>query len=72
MRTLDEVKASGKEMLVPTDIAPILNCAPYSINLQAQIDPVLLGFPVIVIGSRVKIPAKGFIRFCEGTGIGSK
>ena len=70
MRTLQEVKASEKEMLVPSDIAPILHCDQYSINLQAKKDPSKLGFPVVVLGSRVKIPRAAFIRFCEGVGIG--
>ena len=66
MRTLQEIKDCPKEMLVPTDIAGLLGCEPYSINLQARKDPKALGFPVVVLGSRVKIPKHGFIRFMEG------
>lgn len=68
MRTLQEIRESEKTMLVPADVAPILGCDPYSINLQAQADPSKLGFPVIVIRRRVKIPRDGFLRFMEGLG----
>jgi hypothetical protein len=64
--TLDEIKNLPREFLRPTDIAPILGCTPYSINVQAQKDPSKLGFPVIVIGSRVKIPKLAFIKFMKG------
>ena len=66
MRTLQEVKDCPKDILVPTDIAPLLNCKAYNINVAAKQDPALLGFPVIVMGSRVRIPKAGFIRFMEG------
>lgn len=66
MRTLQEIKDCPKEILVPTDVAGVLGCEPYSINLQAKKDPSVLGFPVIVLGSRVKIPKAAFIRFMEG------
>lgn len=66
MRTLQEVKDCQKEMLVPVDVAGLLGCKPYNINLQAQKDPKALGFPVVVIGTRVRIPRLGFVRFMEG------
>lgn len=64
-RSLDEIERCGKNFLSPEDVAPFLECNPYSINLQAKDDPTLLGFPVIVMGSRVKIPREGFVRFCR-------
>ena len=66
MRTLEEIEACPKSMLVPTDVAGYLNCEAYSINLQARQAPELLGFPVIVMGTRVRIPKDGFVRFCRG------
>lgn len=66
MRTLEEIEACGKTMLVPTDVAGYLGCEPYSINLQAKADPASLGFPVILMGNRVRIPREGFVRFCRG------
>ncbi|MDO4564814.1 MAG: hypothetical protein Q4C04_04300 [Clostridia bacterium] len=66
MKTLAEIKASDKEFLFADDIADYLEVAPHSIRCQAQTAPHKLGFPVIVVGTRVKIPRLGFIRFIEG------
>ena len=65
-RTLDEIRALNKETLVPKDVAGYLGCCPYTINLQAKENPCILGFPVSVMGSRIKIPKAGFIRWAEG------
>lgn len=64
--TLDDVRRSEKLFLTPTDIAPILGVHPYSINLQAQDDPAKLGFPVVVIRRRVKIPRLRFLEWIGG------
>lgn len=64
--TLDDIKALDKSFLVPTDVAPYLRVGPYNINLQAHKGPTKLGFPVVVIGSRVKIPKQAFINFMNG------
>jgi hypothetical protein len=61
--TISDIEKLDKEFLVPADIAPLLRCHPYSINVQARMDPDKLGFPVIKQGSRVKIPKEGFVRF---------
>ena len=60
-KTLEEIEALLKEMLVPTDVAGYLECDPYKINVQAQKAPDKLGFPVCVQGSRVKIPKAAFL-----------
>ena len=61
---------SGKEMLSPADVAPVLGCNPYAINVMAKEDPARLGFPVGVVGKRVKIPRRAFLRWAgyEGGG----
>lgn len=64
--TLEQLEALDKEMLTPAEIAPILGVQPYSINLQAKQAPQMLGFPVICMGTRVKIPKRPFIRFVRG------
>lgn len=64
-KTLEEIEALPKDMLVPTDVAGYLSCEPYSINRAARDAPGLLGFPVIVMGSRVRIPKDGFVRYCR-------
>ena len=61
--TLAEIKASPETWLTVSDIAPVLECDPNVIRRQAQADPSKLGFPVVVLCSRVKINRKGFLRF---------
>ena len=70
-RTLDEIRESGKTILTPQDVAPILKCQPYNINLTVKENPALLGFPVCMINSRVKIPAAGFLKWAEWAGVGA-
>ena len=61
--TFDEIKQSDKDFLTPQDVQDVVCCKSYSINLQAKEDPSKLGFPVCVIGTRVRIPRIGFIRW---------
>lgn len=61
--TLDELMQSKKLFVNPSDIAPILRCDPQCIRHQARASPSALGFPVIVQGSRVRIPRIPFLRF---------
>lgn len=64
--TIDEIRASDKEVLTPADIAPLLGCKPYSINVQAHADKSKLGFKVVITNRRVKIPRRAFLEFWEG------
>ena len=66
MRTLDEIKRCGKPYLIPKDVAPFLRCDPYSINVAVRENPKALGFPVILMGNRVRIPTAAFVAFFEG------
>lgn len=61
--TFSQIQSSDKDFLIPTDVAEVLKCMPYSINVQAKSDPSKLGFPVIVSGTRVRIPRLAFIRW---------
>ena len=63
---IERLKAMDKPMLAPAEVAPVLGCSPYTINLQAQRDPGMLGFPVVVMGRRVRIPRLAFIRWYYG------
>lgn len=63
--TLEEMKRSDKAFLMPTDVAPVLDCNPHSVRVAAKERPEFLGFPVCVIGNRVKIPRLPFIQFVE-------
>ena len=64
--TLDEIRTSDKPFLIATDISDILGCDPHNIRLMAKQRPELLGFPVCVVGTRVKIPRVPFIQFLDG------
>lgn len=64
--TLQEIENSTKEVLTCTDVAPVLRCNPATLHMQAIEQPWRLGFPVIVMGSRVKIPRKPFLNFMNG------
>ena len=66
MRTLEEIEACPKTMLVPSDVAGYLGCDAQSIRISARQAPELLRFPVIVVGTRTLIPREGFVRFCRG------
>ena len=61
--TLDEVRASKKEMLSPTDIAPILGVHPYSINVAKKKGT--LEFKAMFIGKYLKIPRIPFLKYME-------
>ena len=66
MKTLQEIRTCGKPFLTPADVVPFLRCDPYNINLQAKEDPQRLGFPVCVMGTRVRIPTAPFVAFFDG------
>lgn len=61
--SIEDIKSSVKPYLTAADVAPVLGCDPHSIRVAAHQRPELLGFPVIVIGSRVKIPRIPFLIF---------
>ena len=61
--TLKDMMKSDRPFLTPAEVAPVLECAPHAIRLAARSAPEGLGFPVICIGSRVKIPRLPFVEF---------
>lgn len=46
--------------MLAEEVAQILHCDPQTIRTQAHRDPSKLGFPVCVMGARVRIPRKAF------------
>lgn len=64
--TLEQIRTSGKEVLTCRDVSEVLGADPGTLHQQAMDCPERLGFPVIVISRRVKIPRLAFIRFMEG------
>lgn len=68
--TLQQIMDSTKEMLTPKDVAEVLGCDPYTINVQVRQDIAAgvnsFGFPISKIGTRVRIPRRAFLRFVLG------
>ena len=65
--TLDEIRATDKVMLSPTDISEVLGSDPMTIRLTAKMAPERVGYPFTFTGNRMKIPRIGFIRWMEGS-----
>ncbi len=61
--TIPEIKASDKAFLIPADIAGLLGVDPHSIRITARDCPDRLGFPVVRIGNKTKIPRIPFLVF---------
>jgi hypothetical protein len=68
--TLDEIRASNKDVLTPADIAPVLGVDKYSICVQVRQDKEKgvnsFPFPTIRVGTRTKIPRLAFLKAMEG------
>ena len=63
--TLEQLREIEDVYVGPNEIADVLRTSPQTIRKQAQEDPSKLGFPVIVLQSRVIIPRKGFLFFLD-------
>lgn len=61
--TLKDIEQIDRELLTCEDVAEFIGTNPQSIRSQAQASAEKLGFPVIVIGSRIRIPKDGFLYF---------
>lgn len=61
--TLEEIKKSDKEFLFAADVAPVLGCDPHYIRLAAKNHPEYLGFPVVRMGTRTRIPRTAFLKY---------
>lgn len=66
--TYDELLKTDKCMITPEEAAGVLGCTAQLLRIKAR-DPEkrrTLGFPIMAVGNRVKIPVKGLIKFIEG------
>lgn len=66
MDIIEKIKAMDTATITPAVAAEALNCNPQYIRMQAHIDASKLGFPVICIGNRTKIPRIPFLDFLLG------
>ena len=63
MMTVQEIQISQKIYLSASEVASILHCDPQAIRVQAHTNPKALGYPVIIIGRRVRIPRIPFLHY---------
>ena len=63
---LDRIESLDKEMLAPSDICKYLGCKAYTINVATRDGRNPFPFPVIRLGSRVRIPKTPFLKVMRG------
>lgn len=63
--TLTDIEKIPRDYLLPAEVSGVLNMQQNSLNVQAHENPDALGFPVIVTGSRVRVPKEGFLHFMK-------
>ena len=63
---LRRIEALEKDMLVPTDVCKYLGCSSYTINIVTRDGKNPFPFPVIRMGTRVKIPKEPFLKAMRG------
>ena len=64
--TIEELEALPVAVLSCAQVAPILKADAYTIHETAMQRPQLLGFPVNIMGRRVRIPKGPFLQFIRG------
>ena len=64
--TLDDIRQLDREYLLPREVADILGTDAQAIRVWARANPEALGFPVIRVGNRIKVPKQAFLRYMEG------
>ena len=63
--TFEQMQHSDADFLLCKDVCDLLRCKQDSLNAQAKEDPSKLGFPVCVMGTRVRIPRLAFIHWVQ-------
>jgi len=58
--------ASNKQFLTPADVAEALGIDSQSLRNQVTKDASKVGFPVIRVGTRTKIPRDAFLKYIGG------
>lgn len=64
--SLRDLEQLPGEMLTPEQVAPVLEMTAHTIRVQAGQNPDVFGFPVMVVGTRVKIPKRPFLLYMRG------
>lgn len=63
--TMAEIARMDKVFLTPMEVAPLLGCDPHWIRLMARTEDgrKAIGFPVVKLGTRVKVLRIPFLRY---------
>lgn len=62
-QAIQAIRGSEEPCITPAMAAPVIGCSPEWIRYMAKTDPAKLGFRVIQIKSRTKIPRLPFLRY---------
>lgn len=63
MTTIERIRDMPDATITAEMAAKVLRCDPHMIRVAARTKPELLGFPVIVMGSRTRIPRIPFLKY---------
>jgi len=63
---LQDIQAIQRDYLKVVEVCSVLHTRPETFRGQAHQCPWKIGFPVIVIGTRVKIPKIPFLKYMRG------
>ena len=66
MATISDLESIPRDYLKVSEVCSVIHTKPETFRGQAHQAPQKIGFPVIVIGSRIKIPKIPFIKFMRG------
>ncbi len=64
--SLQDIERLPGEMLTPEQVAGVLEMNPHTIRVMADQQPDAFGFPIMVMGTRVKIPKQPFLLYMRG------
>lgn len=60
---IEQIRNQDSPTITPALAATVIGCNPHLIRVQAQKAPHLLGFPVMRVGNRTKIPKGPFLEW---------
>ena len=63
---MNDLEQMTSDVISAAVVASVLGVHPQSIRVQAQKDPSKLGFPCIVVGTKLLIPRQPFINYVKG------
>lgn len=64
--TLQELEQLETDVLTPKQVAPILGCQPYTINVATRNGNNPFPFPILRMGTRIRIPKMPFVKWIKG------